>query len=125
MMNINSVYFKILIFLTFFVLPGCYYDIEEELYGSSVCDTSAVTYSLSVKPIIDASCNSCHSTASAQGGIILDSHSALKGYADSGQLLGVIRHESGYSPMPKGGSKLSDCNIVTIEKWVAAGSPNN
>ena len=117
--------FLIILILSLFVLPGCYYDTEEELYGATACDTTQVTYSLSVKPIIDSNCNSCHSTSSAQGGVILDTHSSLKGYADSGKLLGAIRHEPSYSPMPKGGSKLNQCSIATIEKWVAEGSLNN
>ena len=105
--------------------PGCYYDVEEELYGTGLCDTSAVTYSLSVKPILDANCNSCHNTLSAQGGVILDSHTAVKGFADSGQLLGAITHAAGFFPMPKGGSKMNDCNISTIETWVSGGTLNN
>jgi hypothetical protein len=110
--------------LVMLIFPGCYYDNEEELYGNN-CDTSSVTYSLSIKPIIDGSCNSCHSTASAQGGIILDTYTSLKGFADSGQLSGVINQKTGFSPMPKGGSKLSDCSISTIDKWITDGSPNN
>ncbi len=98
------------------IMQGCYYDVEEELYGTNLCDSAAVTYSLSVKPILDANCNSCHSTASAQGGVILDNHASVKGVAESGKLIGAINHEASYSPMPKGGSKLSDCNISTIEK---------
>jgi hypothetical protein len=45
------------------VISGCYYDVAEELYPSNgtTCDTSSVTYSLTVKPIIDQFCVSCHS----------------------------------------------------------------
>jgi len=118
-------YLLMVILTSVLVAPGCYYDVEEELYGTGICDTSAVTYSLSVKPIMDASCNGCHSTAVAESGVILDTHASLKGFADSGSLLGVIRHETGYSMMPKGGSKLSSCNISIIAKWIADGTPNN
>ena len=121
----NSIRLLLILAMLFtFVLPGCYYDNEEELYGNN-CDTTNVTFSLSVKPIIDGSCNSCHSTISAQGGIVLDNHTALKGFADSGQLSGAINHQTGYSAMPKGGAKLSDCSISIIDKWIADGSPNN
>jgi hypothetical protein len=105
---------------------GCYYDVEEELYpNAGFCDTSAVTYSLTVKPILDANCIVCHSTASNQGNVILDSHTEAKQYAESGQLLGAIKHEPGFSPMPQGGNKLNACNISKIEIWVNAGTPNN
>lgn len=109
-----------------FSLTGCYYDVEEELYPNpSACDTSNVTYSLSVAPIISSNCYVCHSSAAAQGGVILEGYNAIKGFVDAGSLLGVIRHDAGYSPMPQGGAKLSSCNIATIEKWVSDGAPNN
>ncbi len=107
-------------------LQGCYYDVEEELYPDSViCDTSAVTYSGDVKAVLDNNCNSCHSQLVAQGGIVLDNYTSVKSVAGNGVLLGAIRHDSGFSPMPQGASKLSDCIILKIEKWVADGSLNN
>src|SRR5262245_30791598 len=92
--------------------PGCYYDVEEELYPSGACDTTNVTYSLSVKPILDQNCNICHATGStAGGGIVLDTYSGVNGVAQTGQLMGAIKHESGYSQMPKNAVQLDDCSI--------------
>lgn len=110
-----------------FLVQGCYYDVEEELYPANTvtCDTANVTYSGTVKSIIDANCNVCHSQASAQGGVVLDTYTTLKNFGTSGALTGTIRHESGYSAMPKDGNKLNDCNIAKIEKWVASGYPEN
>lgn len=105
------------------LLQGCYYDVEEELYPE-VCDLSQVTYTLSVKPILDSYCTGCHSTANAQGGVILDSYLKVKQVVDSRNLLGAIKHTSPF-PMPKGLSKLSNCKISTIEKWVNEGALNN
>jgi len=109
------------------LVQGCYYDVEEELYPANTtsCDTSNVTYNNSVKSIIDANCNVCHSQASAQGGVVLDSYTTLKDFGISGALLASIRHETGYSAMPKDGNKLNDCNIAKIEKWVATAYPEN
>ncbi len=45
--------------------------------------------------------------------------------AQSEKLYGTISHASGYSPMPKGGAKLSNCQIATIKKWVDTGMLNN
>jgi hypothetical protein len=45
--------------------------------------------------------------------------------AQSGKLLGTINHAAGFSPMPKGGAKLSSCRIATIKKWIDAGMLNN
>lgn len=104
-------------------LQGCYYDVEEELYPE-VCDLSQVTYTLSVKPILDSYCTGCHSTANAQGGVILDSYLKAKQAVDSRNLLGAIKHTSSF-PMPKGLPKLSNCKISTIEKWINEGALNN
>lgn len=104
---------------------GCYYDVEEELYPSG-CDTSSVTYSQDIKPIMDAKCNKCHATGSSLGaGIVLDTYAGLSGTAQSGRLLGAVRHESGYKFMPKNENKLDDCSILKLEIWVADGSPDN
>ncbi|HEX2618409.1 MAG TPA: hypothetical protein VHL57_12760, partial [Flavobacteriales bacterium] len=41
---------------------GCYYDNEAELYPSTFCDTTNVTYALRVLPIIQSNCATpgCH-----------------------------------------------------------------
>lgn len=113
--------------LTVFSFQGCYYDIENELYPSdgSTCDTATVTYTATIQPILSQNCLSCHSTASAQGNVVLEGYNLLKVYVDDGSFLGAVSHGSGYSPMPKGGNKLSDCKISQIQTWIAAGAPNN
>jgi hypothetical protein len=111
------------------VVSSCYYDSEEYLYPStsSQCDTTNVTYSLSVVPIIQNNCLSCHSnsTASMGGNIKLEDYADVKLRADDHRLLGSVEHQSGYSPMPQGAKKLDDCKISTIRIWVNAGAPNN
>ena len=122
----SKVHLLVLILVTS-VLSGCYYDVEEELYPESFnsCDTSNVTYSQTVRPILDLNCMSCHSQLSQQGGVVLETYSNVISYVNSGQLLGAIKHDPGFEPMPQGVAKLSDCNILKIEKWVQTGSPDN
>lgn len=111
-----------------FTITGCYYDVEEELYpsgGLAACDTSNVTYSQVIAPIINSNCISCHSQSLAQGNVNLEGFNNVKTYADNGLLLAVIRHEPGVTPMPQNGNKLSDCTILKIEKWVNEGSQDN
>lgn len=109
-----------------FLISGCYYDIEEELYpGEQMCDTLSVTYSSNIAPLIQNNCLQCHSIAANSGGVTLEGYTNLKAYADNGKLLGVIRHEAGFSPMPKNAPKLNDCDIAAIEKWISNGSPDN
>ncbi|MFP4469223.1 MAG: c-type cytochrome domain-containing protein [Bacteroidales bacterium] len=89
------------------------------------CDTLNVTFSETVFPIIQNRCLGCHSGGSPSGGINLENHANIAAVASSGALMGAIRHEPGYSPMPQNGAKLSDCNIAQIQKWIDDGTPNN
>jgi mono/diheme cytochrome c family protein len=82
------------------------------------CDTTDVTYNGTVYNIFQESCISCHSGAVPQGGIDLTDYSQVAFLAQNGALLGAIRHEQGYSPMPQGGNKLSDCKIRQVEIWI-------
>ena len=104
---------------------GCYYDKQELLNPNSTCDTTIVTYSGSVNPLITASCTGCHSGANAPLGIKLDVYTDVNTQALNGKLLGAITHSPGFSPMPKNGTKLSDCNIAKIENGLNAGAPDN
>lgn len=92
---------------------------------ASACDTVTVTFSGAVKNIINNKCLGCHNGTAASAGINLSAHAGIKAKVDDGRLWGTINHLSGYSPMPKGGSKLSDCEIAQFRKWIAAGAPNN
>ena len=104
---------------------GCYYDVEEELYGTLACDTLDVTYSNTVLPLLESKCYSCHDAANNFGNVTLEGYTNLKTYVDNGRFLGAIRWTSGFSPMPKNQSKLLECDIQKIEVWVNNGAPNN
>lgn len=111
------------------LLTGCYNDNEEDLYPNNTCNTTNVTYTLTVKPIIQANCaiSGCHTVASApsSAGIQLEDYTGLKAIVTSNQLLGAINHESGFSAMPKNAGKLSSCALNQIKKWVDDGALNN
>lgn len=107
---------------------GCYYDKEEILYPAGSCNSTGSTYSATVSPLLNARCNSCHSTSAAPGSgnnIVLDNYNSVKTQVDNGKLLGSINHAPGVSPMPKGGAKLSSCEIAKISNWIGSGAPNN
>lgn len=89
------------------------------------CDTAVFTYSGAVKPIIDGKCVGCHNPSNPGGNIDLSTYSAVRTVAMNGKLYGSVAQQPGYSPMPKNGVKLSDCEIRQIQKWIAAGSLNN
>lgn len=92
---------------------------------STDCNTSGVTFSASVKPILASYCNGCHSGSSPSGGIDYTTYNGVKATVGNGKLLGSIRHLSGFSPMPQNANKLSACKISTIQAWIDAGAPNN
>ncbi|RYY42338.1 MAG: hypothetical protein EOO06_21310 [Chitinophagaceae bacterium] len=70
-------------------------------------------------------CVGCHSGTPPQGGINYTTYAGVKAKVDDGRLWGAINHAAGFSPMPKGGTKLSDCEIKQFKKWMDAGAPNN
>lgn len=122
----------VIIGLITIILPfwSCYYDSKEFLYPtiSTSCDTANITFSISVVNILDNKCLSCHnssSAASAGGNINLDGYNNVKAKVDNGSFFGSISHTGNFSYMPKGSSKLDDCSISTVQKWINAGSPNN
>lgn len=125
--NFVSFFLLLSVFLSL-SLASCEWKNEEEEFGVVVCDTSQVTLSGTVKPILQTNCYSCHSNAAASSfgaGINLEDYSALQGRANSPSFLGAIRHASGFSPMPRGAEKLSSCDIRLIETWVKNGAKND
>jgi mono/diheme cytochrome c family protein len=92
---------------------------------SSDCDTNNFKFSTAVKPITEQYCKGCHNSAAPSAGIALDSYDGVKTVALNGRMLGAIKHLAGYKPMPQGGSKLSDCQVRQVEKWIAGGALNN
>jgi hypothetical protein len=89
------------------------------------CDTSNITYSGTIAPIIQTNCLGCHSSVGGGGGIFLNSYSSVKGQVDNGRLWGAINWQPGFYQMPNSGAKLSDCDISKIRIWIQQGAPNN
>jgi cytochrome c5 len=112
--------------LIFTVAAGCYYDSEEYLFPevNNQCDTTSVTYSGSIQPILEQYCYQCHNNASSNN-IKLENYSDVVVRANNGSLYGSIAHESGYSAMPPSGGKLDDCTLAKVRIWINAGSPND
>ena len=107
-------------------LNACYYDNVEILYGAEPCTSlTNPTFSGDILPLMNARCNNCHAGASASAGIRLDSFGEIGKHVNSGALMGSINHASGYSAMPKNGSKMSACEINKIETWISSGLNNN
>ena len=89
------------------------------------CDTTDFKYSTAIKSIMQNKCQGCHNPAQLGGNIDLSTYAGVKTVADNGKLYGSIIWTAGFSPMPKGGIKMPDCEIKQIKKWIDSGSPNN
>jgi Planctomycete cytochrome C len=89
------------------------------------CDTTNVTYSGFVAPLLTTYCVGCHSGGAPSGNILLNSHAGVQAVALNGRLMGAVTWSNGYQQMPKGSGKLSDCNISKIKAWITNGAQNN
>jgi hypothetical protein len=113
--------------ISYFIV-SCYYDNEEALYPKldTSCDTTNITFSGTVVPILQDDCYACHSNknAGANGNnVFLEDYADVK--ANASKIQASIKHSPGPSPMPKNGGKIKDCSINQFDIWVRNGMPDN
>lgn len=92
---------------------------------TSGCDTTNVTYSGSIAPLLSAKCTGCHGSINPQGNINLTTYTNVYSLATSGTLYGAVDHQPNYARMPPSGSKLPQCELDMIRIWIQNGAPNN
>ena len=124
-------------FISVFILSlffsSCYYDNLDEMHPEggliSDCDpdTTSVTYTKDIAPIMLLNCgsdnNSCHKVASTNNkDISLANYNVVSTIIPT-QLLSSITHDDpgNVSFMPKDGGILSDCKINKIKAWINQG----
>lgn len=90
--------------------------------NTSKCDTSNVLYSNQIAPIVNTYCKGCHNTSNKGGNVNLDNYADVKASTLTGKLLFTI-NSSAYTLMPKGGPKLSACNLRKIQIWANNNCP--
>ena len=114
--------------LAFVFFYGCYYDSKENLYPTlpTVCkDTANVSYAGRIVPLFNSYCISCHNSSNSNGNVNLDNYQSVLIVVNSGTLINSIKHTGSASPMPKGGGKLDDCEIMAFTTWMKEGMLNN
>ncbi|HXS35498.1 MAG TPA: hypothetical protein VN721_02265 [Flavipsychrobacter sp.] len=118
---------KVLAILCVVLISSCYSKNKQDLYPADTCDTTNVTYSGTIQPIVAQYCalTGCHNSVSAQNGFDYTTYNGVYTAATSGLMLNVITYADGYPQMPLNGEKLSDCNINKIRRWINLGCPNN
>jgi hypothetical protein len=97
----------------------------KDLVCQNMCDSGVYSYSAAIQPLIANKCEGCHNTSNALGGVNLSTYTGVKAEVSSGRLWGSVNGSPGYVQMPQNGSKLSDCELAQIQKWIADGAPNN
>ncbi len=107
------------------MLNGCYYDNEEELYPNSFCDTTNVTYAVTIEPIVRTKCAipGCHVAGGGGNGDFTVFTNVIAKVND-GRFLASVRREAGVRAMPESGP-LPLCEVQKIEIWIANGALNN
>lgn len=89
------------------------------------CDTSNISYSKTIMPILKMNCTGCHNNTQPQGNIDLTNYQTVLSKVKDGSFLGSILHLQGFVPMPSPDLFLNNCNINQIKKWIELGAPNN
>ena len=114
----------VLAFLSIALVFSCSSD-DNSTTGTTDCSSTSYTYTNDIKSITDASCavSGCHNDVTRASGIDLSTFDLVKSEAGNARFLGAIRQESGFAPMPRGSSKLSDATIAIIACWIESGRP--
>jgi mono/diheme cytochrome c family protein len=109
---------------SFLLVPSaCFYDNEEELYGTGGgCDTTAVSYSQDVQAILANNCTSCHAPGGEKADLPANTHPTAQALALQHPMIDRINNPT--SPMPPSGL-MDPCLRAKLEAWVNAGAPNN
>jgi hypothetical protein len=116
-------------------IGSCYNDKGDKLYPAlptNTCDTSVITYTKDIQPIINASCaisGGCHNAAgnATTGGLDYTVFSILQAQATPDLIIADINHTptKGHNSMPLNLPKLPQCDINKMTRWVNEGAPNN
>lgn len=85
------------------------------------CTSQAgLSYAADIKPIFENHCNNCHSNG-GRGGYDFTITDDVMRAAKSGALLGAVKHQSGYDPMPAKAPMLDQATISSLECWISNG----
>jgi len=124
----NRKYFVLIIISGFtgLMANSCVKNSVEVLNGS--CDTTNVTYSKDILPVLIDACYRCHGNGNTVfgSGINLEGYNNLQPWAGVGGFLeGNITHAKGFNPMPYNQPKLPDCEVNKFVDWIHRGAKNN
>jgi hypothetical protein len=124
-MNLKFLFLTIAITGMLCWLAGCSKESADKLAGTTTCDTTAVSYSKQILPILQDNCYTCHSGSNPFSGIDLSNFGVLQTHVHNGDLKSAVTHDGRVTPMPYGLPQLPSCEVNTIVAWVDQGALNN
>jgi hypothetical protein len=102
-------------------LSACYYDNEEDLYGTG-CDTTAVSYAADIWPLIETNCQTgCHAPGGSAIGHIFTDHVSVMAKVINGSMKNRVVVQRDMPP----GTVLTDCQVQKVEAWMLQGALDN
>ena len=116
----------IMVSITAIVLFSCKKDKADEPVTPEPTPVS-FKFAADVQPIFQQSCGtggSCHGSGNMSDGKVFETHAGASAVPNS-IIMGSIKHESGFSNMPKSGTKLTDTKIAIIQAWIDGGKLND
>jgi len=110
---------SLLLLLALFI-ASCTSENEEDLFGDPVCETTNMSFSKDIAPIMNANCVACHTPNGTAPGFA-NTYDGVKDMVDNKELFRRIAIDK---DMPPAGP-LTDCQISKIKAWIDDGAPNN
>ena len=102
---------------------GCYYDVEETLYGPEGCDPAPGRFAADIEPLVQANCTECHGGPAPSAGLSFETYDNVAALAPA-MLDRMVLPTADPLSMPPS-RKLDTCLIEDFGTWIAEGSPNN
>lgn len=89
------------------------------------CDSTILTSAKAIRPFVIVNCLGCHSTATANGGIMLETDQQLEEQKDL--IACAVMHSDGCKAMPPNNVKVTQCELSQVRVWAlgAASSLDN
>ena len=84
---------------------------------TNACDTTNVTYTACIQPLVQNYCGGCHNSTSTGGGILLNTYDNVKSSVQFGNLLCSIQWTNSCKRMPQNSGQLTSCNIRKFIIW--------
>lgn len=122
-MKFKNFAFAVLLGSTALFIMSCGKD-EDPMEPGDTCESADLTYTNFAGAFLNSNCatSGCHGEGTVT---TFEMHNYATAFSAVGfnRIIGAINHDTGFSPMPKGGTKLSDCNIEKMTTWIQDGAP--